>query len=181
MKKIELVTTLFIIATLFALVVVQAESNEQSPPKEIRPRTISEIKSMPTNLLWTSPFTNSKQGYQMVTDVLDGFGGTAESDSYRMLVSSGGQPSAIGISESDNFTTEAGYVYTAHVDHGDANGDGEIEIGDVVVLISYLFRNGPAPDPLEAGDATCAGEVSVDDVVYLISYLFRNGPLPGCC
>lgn len=63
---------------------------------------------------------------------------------------------------------------------GDANVDGEITIDDVVYLISWLYREGPAPDPLLAGDATCDGEVDVDDVVYLISYLFRNGPPPGC-
>jgi hypothetical protein len=61
---------------------------------------------------------------------------------------------------------------------GDANANGDIEVGDVVRLITYLFRNGSPPTPLEAGDVTCDGEVTVDDVVYLIRYLFRNGPPP---
>jgi hypothetical protein len=63
---------------------------------------------------------------------------------------------------------------------GDVNGDGEIEVGDVVVLIDYLYRDGDPPDPFLSGDATCDQDVSVDDVVYLISYLFRNGPAPEC-
>lgn len=63
--------------------------------------------------------------------------------------------------------------------HGDANTDGEITVDDVVLLISYLFRNGPIPDPFLAGDATCDQDVTVDDVVYLISYLFRSGPPPS--
>jgi hypothetical protein len=63
---------------------------------------------------------------------------------------------------------------------GDANMDGEIEVGDVVVLIDYLYRDGDPPDPFLSGDATCDGDVNVDDVVYLISYLFRNGPAPEC-
>ncbi len=29
----------------------------------------------------------------------------------------------------------------------DANQTGSVEAGDVVFLISYLFRSGPAPDP----------------------------------
>ncbi len=62
--------------------------------------------------------------------------------------------------------------------HGDANGDGIIGPGDVVYLINYLFRNGPAPDPLERGDCNCDGEVGPGDVVYLINYLFRCGPPP---
>jgi hypothetical protein len=63
---------------------------------------------------------------------------------------------------------------------GDANGNGAIEPADVVYLINYLFRNGPAPDPLNAGDCNCDGSVAPGDVVYLINYLFRNGPPPSC-
>ena len=64
--------------------------------------------------------------------------------------------------------------------YGDATGDGMIDIRDVVYLISYLFRNGPAPDPLEAGDANCDEVVDIGDVVYLINFLFRDGPPPDC-
>jgi hypothetical protein len=61
---------------------------------------------------------------------------------------------------------------------GDANGDGVIDIGDVVYLVSYLYRNGPAPNPVEIGDCNCDGIIDVGDLVYLINYLFRNGPPP---
>ena len=64
--------------------------------------------------------------------------------------------------------------------HGDANMDGTIELGDVVYLITYLYKNGPAPDPLAAGDVNCDGIVELGDVVYLISYLYKNGPAPPC-
>jgi len=64
---------------------------------------------------------------------------------------------------------------------GDANGDGVIDISDVVYLINYLFIHGPGPVPtLDAGDATCDGVVDASDVVYLINYLFVNGPPPSC-
>jgi len=63
---------------------------------------------------------------------------------------------------------------------GDANGDGVINVSDVVYLINYLFINGPAPVPLEAGDVNCDGTINVADVVYLINYLFISGPPPGC-
>ncbi len=64
---------------------------------------------------------------------------------------------------------------------GDANGDGLIDIADVVYLINYLFISGPTPVPLEAGDANCDGVVDIADVVYLINYLFIDGPPPlGC-
>jgi hypothetical protein len=63
---------------------------------------------------------------------------------------------------------------------GDANGDGVVNVGDVVYLVSYLYRNGPAPLPEDAGDANCDGPINVGDVVYLVSYLYRDGPSPGC-
>ena len=63
---------------------------------------------------------------------------------------------------------------------GDANGDWTINVGDPVFLITYIFKNGAAPDPMEAGDANCDGGIDVGDVVYLVNYIFKNGPPPGC-
>jgi hypothetical protein len=63
---------------------------------------------------------------------------------------------------------------------GDANGDGNINVGDAVYLIFYIFKGGPAPQPIEAGDENCDYEVNVGDAVYLINYIFRNGD-PPCC
>ena len=76
--------------------------------------------------------------------------------------------------ETWSFYTGKGFL------RGDANGDGVINIADVVYLINYLFIGGPAPVPLAAGDANCDGVVSSADVVYLINYLFIGGPAPGC-
>jgi hypothetical protein len=66
--------------------------------------------------------------------------------------------------------------------YGDANGDGQIDVSDVVFLINYLFIKGPAPEPLSAGDSNGDCAVDVADVVYLINYLFVGGPTPkpGC-
>jgi hypothetical protein len=66
---------------------------------------------------------------------------------------------------------------------GDANGDGEVNVGDAVSIINYVFKGGAAPDPLCSGDANGDGDVNVADAVYLISYVFKGGPPPaeGCC
>lgn len=69
--------------------------------------------------------------------------------------------------------------YTSFV-RGDANHDGLINLGDVVYLINYLYKGGPAPVPLQAGDANCIGAVDLGDLVYLISYLYKGGPAPTC-
>jgi hypothetical protein len=61
---------------------------------------------------------------------------------------------------------------------GDANGDKLVNVGDVVYLVTFLYKDGPAPAPMKAGDANCDGEVDVGDVVYLVNYLYRGGPAP---
>ncbi len=63
--------------------------------------------------------------------------------------------------------------------YGDCNGDGTVDIGDVVYLINYLYKNGSAPDPVEAGDVNSDQTVDLGDVVHLINYLFKGGPPPG--
>ena len=68
--------------------------------------------------------------------------------------------------------------FESGVARGDTNGDGIINIGDVVYLVSYLYKNGPAPDPSESGDVTCDGIADIGDVVFLVAYLYRNGPPP---
>lgn len=66
---------------------------------------------------------------------------------------------------------------------GDANGDENVNVGDAVFLINYVFKGGPAPDPVCEGDANGDGGLNVGDAVYLIAYIFKGGPAPvdGCC
>jgi thermolysin len=75
---------------------------------------------------------------------------------------------------------------------GDANGDKGINIGDVVYIGNYVFREsvcstqppiGCPPDPYEAGDVNCDGNVNIGDAVYLGNVIFRPGspePCAGC-
>ncbi len=66
---------------------------------------------------------------------------------------------------------------------GDANGDREPNVGDAVYMINFVFKSGPAPDPLCSGDANGDGESNVGDAVYLINFVFKSGPPPveTCC
>ena len=66
---------------------------------------------------------------------------------------------------------------------GDCSGDELIDLADVVYLITYLYKQGPAPEPECMGDANCDGLVDVGDVVLLVNYLFKFGSAPcaGCC
>lgn len=69
-------------------------------------------------------------------------------------------------------------TFTLYVRRGDANGDGKTTVSDVVFLVNYLFKGGPAPVPLESGNANCDTKVTISDVVYLVNYLFKGGPPP---
>ncbi len=64
---------------------------------------------------------------------------------------------------------------------GNPNGDNDVNVGDAVFMINYIFRDGRAPDPLWLGDANCDGNVDVGDIVFLIAAAFRYGPQPECC
>ncbi len=66
---------------------------------------------------------------------------------------------------------------------GDANQDGELNVGDAVFLINMIFKGGPAPMPACIGDASNDGHLDVGDAVLIVNYIFRGGPPPaeGCC
>lgn len=65
---------------------------------------------------------------------------------------------------------------------GDANGDGVVDLTDVLFLINYLYKSGPPPDPLAAGDPSADCIIDITDVLHLINYLYKSGPSPqqGC-
>jgi len=80
----------------------------------------------------------------------------------------------------DSTFADLGVYYYLQYLRGDANRDEQVSLSDIVYIISYVFKDGAPPIPLEAGDTNCDGEVSVSDAVYLINYLFKHGPSPEC-
>jgi len=62
----------------------------------------------------------------------------------------------------------------------DLNNDHLINIFDVVYMISFLYIDGPSPNPMELADVNNDGAVNIFDVTYLISYLYLNGPPLDC-
>lgn len=65
---------------------------------------------------------------------------------------------------------------------GDVDGDGSINLEDVVYLLNHVLKNGPPPEPLSAGDTNGDCDVDLSDIIYLLNYLFKGGPGPvaGC-
>jgi hypothetical protein len=180
MKKLELATMFLVTAVVLAVVAVQAKSDGQVRSVRVKPKAMAGITQAPERTPQSPVLTGSRQGYQLVTDVIDGFGGKSASENYGIPVNSGGQSSAIGISQSVGFVVKAGFVHASQVMRGDANSDGSVAAGDIVYMLNYLFRGGDPPCPMESGDANCDGSVGPGDVVYLINYLYRGGPPPSC-
>lgn len=63
---------------------------------------------------------------------------------------------------------------------GDVDGNGIVNISDVVYLVNFIFSAGPPPEPSDIGDADCDGQVNVSDVILLQTYIFTGAHDPGC-
>jgi len=63
---------------------------------------------------------------------------------------------------------------------GDANSDSTINIFDITFVISYLYLDGPPPNPLNSANVNNDASVNIFDITYLISYLYMDGPSPEC-
>ena len=60
---------------------------------------------------------------------------------------------------------------------GDSNGDEQIDVGDAIIILSYLF--GPeTPKCLDALDVNDDGDIDIGDAIRLLTYLFRGPPAP---
>ena len=60
---------------------------------------------------------------------------------------------------------------------GDANGDGEIGMPDVMFIVNYILGTPDASFNAEAADANQDGEVGMPDVMYIVNYIL-NGKFP---
>jgi hypothetical protein len=106
--------------------------------------------------------------------------GNATDEASGVVVDDSGYVYVTGYSWGSGTVGDYTTIKYVQVTLGDANGDGTIDVGDVVWLINYLYRSASPPVPLKAGDANCDDLVDVGDVVFLINYLFKGGPAPGC-
>jgi len=177
---------LFIALILMLLATVGfAEKAEKAKPSktraavQIRPAEAQQSQVQPAP---AAPTAGEEINWQVISQgVTDG--GSA---SYQL----GGTLSqtAIGFGTSASYNLESGFWQEFGKPYacGNANEDGVVDIGDVVYIINYLFRQPwPPPQPyMCVGDANNDNVVDIGDVVYIINYLFRQPwppPDPDCC
>jgi len=59
--------------------------------------------------------------------------------------------------------------------------DGQVLVNDLVCLVDYLFKGGPAPCVMAAADVSDGNcQLYVNDLTYLVDYLFKGGADPNC-
>ncbi len=65
---------------------------------------------------------------------------------------------------------------------GDINGEGHINLGDIIYLVNYLFKNGSEPVNKQMADVNVDCVIDLSDLLNIVSYVFKSGPslLPGC-
>lgn len=68
---------------------------------------------------------------------------------------------------------------------GDVNGDGGVNLTDIIGLVNHVFKGSPAPVPSCKGNVNGVSPLNLTDVIYLVNYVFKGGPLPVktnvCC
>ncbi len=63
---------------------------------------------------------------------------------------------------------------------GDVNDDGQVFVSDLVYLVNYVFKGGPAPVNLEAANVDGQPGILVSDLTLLVNYIFKGGAAPTC-
>lgn len=65
---------------------------------------------------------------------------------------------------------------------GDVNSNGRINATDIVYLVNFTFKGGPAPYPFALGDVDASCTITSADIIYLVNFVFKSGPSPlvGC-
>jgi len=90
-----------------------------------------------------------------------------------------------GGASSYDFTTIKYISVECTAKSGDADGDGNINLADLIFTVNFIFKAGPKPDPPCRGDANVDGKINLSDIINLVNYLFKNGPPPQkfsvCC
>lgn len=105
-------------------------------------------------------------------------------DSFRFQISTQQEPCQPG-----GWTDgeEVQYTATVYIPHcckgktGDVDGNGRLDMLDVLYLSDYINRDGPEPPCMEEADVDGSGDVNALDLLYLADYCLRDGPAPLPC
>jgi hypothetical protein len=67
---------------------------------------------------------------------------------------------------------------TSIFETGNCNGIDPINSQDIIYLVNYIFKSGPAPNPEMLCDVNCSGVTTSTDIIQMVNYIFKSGPKP---
>ncbi len=113
----------------------------------------------------------SSTSYKIPTSVISGGGNTMSSANFSML-STLGQPSALGSGSSTGYIGYPGFLYTLllTISMGDVNGDGFLNLKDVISALQVVTGQTAASIYLEA-DANGDGHIGTAEALMVIREL----------
>jgi len=130
--------------------------------------------------------SQTKAGYSIDWFNVTNNGGTntAASTNYSWDATVG--QSLAGSAASTNWSWDVGFWFSDGATGGclsalagDVNITAEVNLTDVIVLVNYVLKAGPLPQPCEAnGDVNCSGGVNSTDIIFLVNYVLKAGPPP---
>lgn len=131
-------------------------------------------------MLWTAPSLSAEQ----VTDEVDlnwkvtGAGGaTGSSGGYTLSGTVGQTATLTGVVDGQELR-QGFWQSFEQFQCGDMDGNGYVNISDVLALVTYVFGYGPLPTLSFVADTDCNGQVNISDAVYVISFIFQDGNVP---
>jgi len=173
---------------------ISGTSNSPSVPTALDSVIVTTVITDDSEIITAELYVDTGDGFFATTLFDDGshHDGQAGDDQYGMVLPPLSESTTVyyyvhAVNDFDSTTSDppiapaTTYAYTVGAGTfacGDANSSGEVDIDDVVFLITYIFSNGLPPLPLQAGDPDCSGAVDIDDVVYLVTYIFSSGNAP---
>ena len=108
--------------------------------------------------------------FRITSSVISG-GGNVMSSTNHILVSTLGQPTSIGKSSSINYGLDAGFLYTILLDTvGDVNGDGVVNLKDVIAALQVVTGQSPVTI-IEEADADGDGKIGVGEAIMILKRL----------
>ncbi|MDH3892204.1 MAG: alkaline phosphatase D family protein [candidate division Zixibacteria bacterium] len=70
------------------------------------------------------------------------------------------------------FSIKGKVTLIGHV-RGDLNQDGQVDISDLILMISFMFQSGPPPSNMHLADLDDSTVVAIEDLVALIELIFK--------
>jgi len=61
---------------------------------------------------------------------------------------------------------------------GDLNKNKDLTVADVLMLVNYVLKSAPEPEPVALAETDGGAGITLADIIYVVNYVFKGGPPP---